>query len=240
MNGLQKPVRCRACGQRVTHGLSVCPHCGHNPIQFHTRWRATSLSVLIGVIVGLALFPFAPHPSALSSALTVTDTPHPLAIARPTFTPTVTATPLPTATTTNTPTASPSPTATPTVAKVALSAPTATSTASATPRPTVEPPRLVSPKDQIEFGGEDAEVILTWEGTLQEGQQFAVTARYIGKADETKTVGSWLRETRWRVPNSVFKDISITLRALKWDVTIIDAGGNALSAPSESRIFYWR
>lgn len=221
-------------------GLQLCPFCGHNPTRFHTRWKATLVSAVLGLIVGLVVVLVTPPPPPLV-ALSVSPTHAPLVPSspRPTFTPTATHTPLPTATASQTPTSPPTATATHTPVTIVQNLPTATSTASATPRPTVAPPRLLSPKDQHEFGGEDVEIILQWEGTLQEGQQYAVTVRYIGKGDETKTVGSWLRETRWRVPNPVYRDISLMLRALKWDVMIIDASGNAVSPPSESRIFIW-
>ena len=48
----------------------------------------------------------------------------------------------------------------------------------------------ISPKDQAEFGGEDTEIYIQWSGTLQEGQQYAVTVRYVGHGDETKVVGT--------------------------------------------------
>ena len=211
MNVAKPRVRCRTCGQRVSRGLSVCPVCGHDPVRFHTRWRTTALSVLCGLVLGILLAPLAPRPLGGLSVLP-TETAKPIVAARPTFTPT----PLPTATATGTP-----------------SAPTARTTA-------LPAPRLVSPKDQTEFSGEDSEIFLQWEGNLQEGQQYAVTVRYIGRADETRTAGSRLRETRWRVPATLYRDISLSLRALKWDVSVVDASGNALSGPSESRIFYWR
>ncbi|MEP7200603.1 MAG: zinc ribbon domain-containing protein [Chloroflexota bacterium] len=240
-------IRCRACGHLVTAGLNLCPYCGHQPARLRTRWRVTVLSVLLGVGLGLLAFPFAPHPQpeTIASVTTQTptaQTPRPVAVARPTFTPTATPTPLPTATATATATSAPTATATNTAVKVAQTAPTATSTVTATPKPTVEPPKLVEPKDQKEFGGDDAEIIFQWEGILLEGQQFAVNVRYIGRNDETKTVGTWTREARWKVskPRQAFTDISLTLRALRWDVTVIDASGNAVSPPSESRIFYWR
>ena len=97
----------------------------------------------------------------------------------------------------------------------------------------------LSPKEGAEFGGEDTEIFIQWEGSLQEGQQYAVTVRYVGHGDETKVIGTWQRQTRWRLPNSIFRDMSITLRALKWDVMVIDAGGVGVSAPSEARIFTW-
>ncbi|HET6317434.1 MAG TPA: hypothetical protein VFG86_13315 [Chloroflexota bacterium] len=214
MNVAKPRVRCRACGQRVSRGLSVCPFCGHDPVRFHTRWSTTALSVLCGLLLGIVLAPLAPRPLGGPSVL-ATGTAKPIVVVRPTFTPTR----LPTATTTGTPIAPP---------------------ARTTIRPLVEAPRLVSPKDQAEFGGEGSEIFLQWEGILHEGQQYAVTVHYVGRADETKAAGSWLHETRWRVPASLYGDLSLSLRALKWDVSIVDASGNALSGPSESRIFYWR
>ena len=55
MNVAKPRVRCRACGQRVSRGLSVCPFCGHDPVRFHTRWSATALSVLCGLLLGIVL-----------------------------------------------------------------------------------------------------------------------------------------------------------------------------------------
>jgi hypothetical protein len=243
-DALQGRVRCRAFGQRVTHGLSVCPYCGHQPVRFHTRWRATLLSVLAGLVLGFLLFPFAPHPQALGLSIRATETPRAVAAARPTFTPTPTATPLPTATATNTATpAPPSPTATNTTVRVVQSTPTATSVPpTATPRPTVAPPRLLNPPDRQDVSGDDTEILLRWEGSLQEEQQFEVKLYYVDRNNDTKLAGHRTRDPRWRitVPKQVFIDISLSLRAIKWDVTIIDANGNAVSAPSESRIFYWR
>lgn len=231
-------MRCRACGQRILRGLQICPHCGRQPTRFYTRWRFVVLSVLLGLGLGSSVAPFTPQRPSTPLLTTPTRAPQPQPSRRPTFTPSPTPTPRPTVTPTETPTPRPTATTTPTSA-LASNAPTTTPTATATPRPTVAPPRLRNPKDQAEFGGEDVEIILEWEGVLQEGQQFAVTARYIGKGNETKTVGSWLRETRWRVPSQVYRDISLTLRAMKWDVTIIDSNGDPVSASSESRIFIW-
>ena len=237
-SGNRRRVHCRACGKSVTLGLSVCPNCGQNPARFHTRWQATLLSVAAGLVLGLVAFPVAPH---LDTPATPTAVPVVALAVRPTFTATPSATAPPTRTPTETSTPSTTPTATPTIA-VATSrpfVPTATATVAPTPKPTVEPPASLSPKDGADFGGEDTEIYIQWQGTLQEGQQYAVTVRYVGHGDETKVVGTWQRVTRWRLPNSIFKDISITLRALKWDVTVIDASGAPLSAPSESRIFTW-
>lgn len=232
-------MRCRTCGQRILRDLAICPHCGHQPLFFHTRWSFTLVSILLGLGLGFSLVPFAPGPPATALPSAQTTTPLPQPSRRPTFTPTPTATPRPTATPTETPTPQPTVTATPTSATIVSNTPTTIPTLTATPRPTVAPPRLINPKDQAEFGGEDTLLFLEWEGVLQEGQQFAVTVRYIGKGNDTKTVGSWLRETRWRMPIPVYRDISLTLRALKWDVTVIDSNGDPLSAPSESRIFIW-
>jgi hypothetical protein len=237
MAGGNRRVRCRACGKSVTFGLSVCPNCGRNPARFHTRWKSTVLSVIFGTALGLVAFPLVPH----------LETPHPVetppavvvAAARPTFTTTPTATAPPTPTATQTSTSTPTPTPTSTAAVVRLVVPTATGTVTPTPKPTAEPPVAISPKDQAEFGGEDTEIFIQWEGTLQEGQQYAVNVRYVGHGDETKVVGTWQRQTRWRLPNSIFRDMSITLRALKWDVMVIDMGGVPVSAPSEARIFSW-
>lgn len=237
---LQKDqMRCRACGRRVTYRLSVCPHCGHNPLRFHTRWRATVLSVAVGVISGLALFPFLPHPSA-SSVNTLTETPRAVALARPTFTPTATATPLPTPPPA-TPTQTLLPTATSTVVKAPQSTPTPTTAPpTATPRPTVAPPRLLAPNDQAEYGDEGAEIILQWEGVLEEGQQYEVKVRYIDKNNDTQLRGHRTRETRWKVPaQPLYREMSLSLRAIQWDVVILDASGNPVSAPSSPRIFYW-
>jgi hypothetical protein len=237
VGGNRRHVRCRACGKSVTLGLSVCPNCGQHPGRFHTRWKATALSVIVGIALGLAFFYSVPRPQVPRAA--AVRTPAIVVIARPTFTPTPSATAPPTPTPTQTSTATPTPTVTPTTAVVRVSVATATGTVTPTPKPTAEPPVAVSPKDQAEFGGEDTEIYLQWEGTLQEGQQYAVSVRYVGHGDETKVVGTWQRQTRWRLPNSIFKDISITLRALKWDVMVIDASGVPVSAPSESRILTW-
>jgi hypothetical protein len=197
------------------------------------------LSVIFGVALGLAVFPFLPRLETPSVALAPLLTPAIVAVARPTFTPTVTPTAPPTPTPTQTPTPTLTPSPTPTTPVIRTTVPTATGTATPTPKPEAEPPVAVSPKDQAEFGGEDTEIYIQWEGSLQEGQQYAVTVRYVGHGDETKVVGTRQKQTRWRLPNNIFKDISITLRALKWDVTVIDMSGVPLSAPSESRIFTW-
>ncbi len=193
-------------------------------------------------MIGILLVPLVPHPTTVPSSESVSDTPR-IVAARPTFTPSATPTIVVVTSATSTATSFPTASVFNIPAKTTTGAGVSTPTSApptATAKPPIEPARLVSPKDQTEFGGEDAEIILQWEGTLLEGQQFAATVRYIGKSDETKTVGSWLRESRWRVPNTILRDISLTLRALKWDVSIVDANGNAISAPSESRIFYWR
>lgn len=240
MNVAKPRVRCRACGRRVSRGLSVCPYCGRDPLRFHTRWSATVLSVLCGLLLGLVLAPLAPRPPGALSVLP-TDTAQPIVVARPTFTPSATPTRSQAGTATGTPAATSTQTINAAAARTTAAPPTRTAPPPAATSKTLgEAPRLVSPKDQTEFGGEDTEIFLQWEGSLQEGQQYAVTVRYIGRADETKTIGSWLRETRWLVPATVFRDISLSLRALKWDVSIVDASGNALSRPGESRIFYWR
>jgi hypothetical protein len=235
-------IRCRSCGQSVTYGLSVCPRCGHNPARLRTRWSTTILAVLVGVTAGIVLFPIVPHPALTMAAVTPGPPATIVVIVRPTFTPTTTPTVPPSATPTSTATATPqaSATATSPPLRASAGAPTSIPSPSPTPKPTVEPPRLVSPPDQAEYGGEDTQIILQWQGTLQEGQQFAVTVRYVDRNEETKTTGSWLRTNRWQVPNKdVFRNISLSLHALKWDVTIIDGSGNPISAPSESRIFSW-
>lgn len=237
-SGNRRHIRCRGCGRSVTYGLSVCPRCGRNPLRLHSRIRTTAWAVVLGVAAGIVLFPFAP---AIGPAQAASPTPLVVAaLLRPTFT----ATPSPTAPATPTPTLTPTSTSTPTptsttAARAATSAPVSTATATPTPRPTIEPPRPVSPPDQKDIGGEDAEIVLTWEGALQEGQQFAVSVQYIDRLSETKTYGSLQRVNRWRVPNIIFKDIHPSLRALKWSVTVIDAAGNPLSASSEPRIFIW-
>lgn len=241
MNASRKRARCRACGQRVAYGLNICPHCGRNPQYFHTRWRATLLSLLAGVAVGLALLPVAPHPDAIELAFGPSDTPMPAFRVPPTFTPTATLAP------TATPTASPS--ATPTAPATAIQTrpanatnpPTATSTATPPPRPTVAPPRLVSPKDQDVFASADDQPTLQWEGTLQDRQQFEVRVRYIDQNSNPQLTSNRLRETRWPIPSQLFyRQISPSLRAIQWDVVILDGDGNAVSPTSEVRLFYWR
>jgi hypothetical protein len=240
MGASRRRVQCRACGRFVLSGLSVCSYCGRNPARLHSRWRPTLLSVLLGVGLGAGLLTFAPGLAAPLASLVPTPTfAVPVAApVRPTFTPTTTSTPRPTATPTYTPTPAPTGTATPTLPP----APTAaqTSTPTLTPRPTVAPPRLVSPNDGVDYGGgPDAEIVLVWEGRLQEGQQFAVNVRFVNRSDGTETRGTWTRDSRWRVDPAIFKDINLNLRALKWDVTVIDTSGNALGPPSDARIFTW-
>jgi hypothetical protein len=106
----------------------------------------------------------------------------------------------------------------------------------------LSPLRITAPKDGTEYGaGDDAEIILQWDGIiLEEGQQYAVTVRFINRAEATETRGYWVRTNFWRADPRIFREIHLTLRALKWDVAVVDGTGNVLSAPSESRIFYWR
>ena len=234
----KEKMRCRACGQRIMRNLGICPHCGRHPARFHTRWRFTLVSLLLGLGLGLGLAPLAPLPNT-AALLNETATPLPQPLRRPTFTPTATPTPLPSATPTQTATPPPTTTQTATPPPVRTLAPTTTPAPTPTPRPTMAAPRLVSPPEQAEFGGEDALILLDWEGALAEGQQFAVTIQYVGRNNDTKTVGAWLRERRYRVPLPTYRDISVTLRALKWSVTILDANGEPVSPASESRIFIW-
>src|SRR5947209_8372387 len=169
-SGNQRRAFCRACGKAVTLGLSVCPNCGQNPARFHTRWKATLLSVVGGLALGLVAFPLAPQ---LGTPPVPTAAPVVALAVRPTFTPTPTPTapPTPTATETATPTTTPTATATPAATSRPF-VPTATATITPTPKPTVEPPVSLSPKDGADFGGEDTEIFLQWQGTLQEGQQY--------------------------------------------------------------------
>ncbi|MBI5878679.1 MAG: hypothetical protein HZB53_13600 [Chloroflexi bacterium] len=236
----RKRVQCRACGRRVLGGLTVCPHCGHHPGYLHSRGRPTIASVLLGVAAGIVLFVLVPGVAATMTGFVPTLEPTPVVVvwARPTFTPSPTATPRPTATSTTTPTPEPTSTTTPTLPPAPTTAQTSTPTP--TPRPTVPPPRLVLPPDGVDYGGgPDAEIVLVWEGRLQEGQQFAVILRFVNRSDGTETRGTYTRDSRWKVDPAIFKDINLNLRALKWDVTVIDMAGNALGPPSESRIFTW-
>lgn len=250
-------VRCRTCGRRARRELRVCPACGQ---PLHKSWRSEAIIAVI-VILGAGGY-CAEQRFALADKVTKSAT----QVARmrvPTvslfaFRPTVTETP------TSRRVSTPSPTATATLTPTATSTPTRV-----TPTPTLEPPtltplpeptptaemllaapKLVTPEDGLDFFGKGANIWLSWEPVrpLAEDEWYAVSLRYFASGG-TQYTGTWQKETRWRVSPEVFQKYDPAHPGYQWDVTVMkqtrtkpDGGrdGEAISHPSETRMFYWR
>ena len=250
-------IRCPYCKEKIRAGLNLCPYCGYELGRRRlSTWLVVGLSGAVVAIAALALF-FLPLnlPSFSLPAIVSIASPTPTEVSLP---PTATPEPsIPTPTETPTP-VPPTPTATATPTETAL--PTATPivappTSTPTPTPTETPafkyqaPGLVTPGDEAEFRGGNAEIWLKWEavGTLAEDQWYAISVRFVGREGQVVYRGDRVRKITWRVPEEYHDIASLTERAFEWDITVQreiinddgSVGGIPLSPPSETWVFYW-
>ncbi len=241
-------ARCRSCQARVPAGLSICPQCG---ARLQHSWRR-SLSLLAVAIViaaaGYALYHYVPWAEVRALAEDVSLPPLAFLVT-PTFTPqpTATRTATPTVTATRTATATPvPPTETPTPLPP-TETPRPLPTLTATPR--FSAPQLLRPPDQAEFYGGGTEIVLSWAqaGVLQEDEWYGVSLRFLA-GGAVQYSGTWIKETSWPVPASVFNQAGNNERGFEWDVAVMrqtgtkpDGGrdGVAVGPVSETRTFYW-
>jgi hypothetical protein len=254
---LRGKLRCRSCQRQVSSGLTVCPYCG---AQLRRSWQRP-LQVLLTLAILAALvylgITYLPRYSVqlkhawgeLQGLRGRVRPPEVTFLATPTFTATATGTRTPTPTMTPTPTFTSTavpPTETPLP-------PTVTSTRrpvpTRTPTPPFAAPRLVSPDNGSEIRGGDTQITLRWEsgGSLAEDEWYAVSLRF--RASGTvQYSGTWTKETSWLVPRELYMKAGESERVFEWDVTVMkqtgtkaDGGreGVALSAPSETRAFFW-
>lgn len=261
-------MHCLHCNQRVSAALTICPHCGAE--LRHSAWPQvlSSVAVLAGLGLGLALTPVVsrgltevklasgtlprvklspvdlPGLSFLIPSPTPTSTPTatPTVTRRPTYTPTATRTATPTATATAIPTEIGSPTPeTPT--------PTPTLAPTATPTLVFAAPRLLGPEDGTVFIGEAEKIVLRWEsvGVLAEDEWYAVSLRYL-QGGQLQYSGNRVKENEWQLPvEFFFAKADLPERAYQWDVTMIrvESGPKGetdtdISPRSESWTFYWK
>ncbi len=248
--------RCPSCKRGIRVGLAICPYCGEDLARRRIPWKLIAslggLALAVGLIYAIAAFlplpinlpliaaPPSPTPTEviLPPTATPTETPRP-----PTATPTATATFTPVITITAT--------ITPTVA--AVQSPVPTNTPAATPTEPVAlrhpAPRLISPADGEEFSGSGTPIELRWEavGTLRADEWYEIRLSYLNKNDElVDRVVAWVRNDGipWRVGESYYDDVSLNERTFEWQITIIwdpegDRRGQAVSPPSETRMFRW-
>jgi len=250
-------LRCRSCQRRVSAGLTVCPYCG---ARLRRSWqRPLQLLLVLAVVAAVAYAgtTYVPRYSVQLKRLWAELRGLPervkppevafLATATFTATPTPTRTPLPTMTRTPTSTrTSVPPTGTPLP-------PTATATRkpapTRTPTPRFPAPRLIWPDNGVEIGGSDAHITLRWEssGALAADEWYALSLRFSAGGIQQYS-GTWTKETSWVVPKELFAKAGQAERVFKWDVTVMkqtgtkaDGGreGVAISAPSETRAFFW-
>jgi len=262
-------IKCRKCGARARRIYFVCPGCGADlkpapfplwpiPVGRYLQFAGGALLVM-GIAWGAVrvrpdiergasqvLTFFMPTPT-LTPTATGTATPTPT----PTSTPTCTATPTSTSTVASTPTATPSETVTPT--RLALPA-TATPTATPTPTPTPRflAPVLLGPPDGEIFVGREQFVVLSWKpvGLLAPDEWYAVRILWSEDGVSAQRGGTNLKETSWQVPADFYwgKADQETGRAYEWYVYIEKVAqsqegqrvGEAVSAPSETRVLYWQ
>ncbi|TEU15111.1 MAG: zinc ribbon domain-containing protein [Anaerolineales bacterium] len=263
-----RKVHCLHCSQRASAALTICPHCGAE--LRHSAWPQvlSSVAVLAGLGLGLALTPVVsrgltevklasgtlprvklspvdlPGLSFLIPSPTLTSTPTatPTVTRRPTYTPTATRTATPTATATAIPTEIGSPTPeTPT--------PTPTLAPTATPTLVFAAPRLLGPEDGTVFVGEAEKIVLRWEsvGMLAEDEWYAVSLRYL-QGGQLQYSGNRVKENKWQLPvEFFFAKADLPERAYQWDVTMIrvESGPKGetdtdISPRNESWTFYWK
>jgi hypothetical protein len=252
-------LRCRSCQRRVPSGLTVCPYCG---ARLQRSWqRPLQALLMLAVLAALAYLGMTYLPrykAQLEQAWADVQAlrgripaPEVAFLVTPTFTAT------PTATATATPTVTPTPTYTATSVPPTETQlpPTLTPTRQVTRAPTPTPtppfvaPRLVSPEDGVEIRGGGAQIILRWEqaGTLGEDEWYALSLRFMA-GGIPQYGGTWTKETSWVVPKELYMKAGQSERAFEWDVTVMkqtgtkaDGGreGVAVSAPSETRAFFW-
>lgn len=245
-----RPLRCRSCQARVPSGLSICPYCAA-PLRRSWQRVFRGLFLLLAVPTAVYLLmhymPWAKL-QALSQHVQI-QVPSIAFLATSTFTPL----PSPTCTLTATGTPTPSPTYTPLSPTETPTVPPPTATKrpapTRTPKPPFDAPRLISPENQTEFHGGDAQIQLTWAsvGALAEDQWYALSLRFTANG-VVHYSGTWTKETNWIVPADLYTKAGQSERAFQWDVTVMkqtgikaDGGreGVALSPTSETRIFFW-
>jgi hypothetical protein len=252
-------LRCRSCQRPVPSGLTVCPYCG---ARLQRSWQRPlqillTLALLVGpAYLGITYLPR--YKAQLEQAWAEAQVlrgriqpPEGAFLVTPTFTATPTATATPTSTVTPTPTFTPTPVP-PTETQLP---PTMTPTRQVTLVPTRTPtprfvaPRLASPEDGLGIRGGGAQIMLRWEpaGSLGDDEWYAVSLRFTA-GGVVQYSGTWTKETSWVVPKELYMKAGQSERAFQWDVTVMkqtgtkaDGGreGVAVSAPSETRAFFW-
>ena len=238
-------------------GLRVCPACGR---PLHKSWRtegiiAAILMLCAGGYYAEQRYALAEKVTASAAQIARIEAPTVSLFAfRPTVTETPTSQPLPTSSPTVTATLTPPPTPTPTRVTPTPTPEPPTPTPLPEPMPTAEmllaAPKLLTPEDGLDFLGKGAMIWLSWEPVrpLAEDEWYAVSLRYFASGG-TQYAGTWQKETRWSVPSEVFQKYDPAHPGYQWDVTVMkqtstkpDGGraGEAISHPSETRMFYWR
>jgi len=230
-----------------------CPRCGNNPHAERVPpivWRIVAVLVGVGLLVCIGWVIF--------RALTTNGLTNMLGLNQPTPAPTqviqviyVVATPVPpTATTTpsSTPTKIVSPTAIPRGAK---------------PAPTVVPPTVIppgfypavvlnTPANATVYAGANAAIVLEWQavapGSLKENEWYEIQLTFTGRDSKPAERKSYTKETRWILSPDLYKEISLTVRTIKWTVNVVRVEGfdplaalnrTPITVGSSSRTFIW-
>jgi RNA polymerase subunit RPABC4/transcription elongation factor Spt4 len=254
---LRGKLRCRSCQRLVSSGLAVCPYCG---ARLRRSWQRP-LQVLLTLAILAALvylgITYLPRYSGQLKQVWAevqalrgrVRPPEVTFLVTPTFTAT------PTGTRTPTPTVTPTPTFTWTAVPPTETALPPTLTPTRRPAPTRTPtprfatPRSLSPDNGLEFRGGGTQITLRWEpaGSLAEDEWYALSLRFMA-GGIVQYSGTWTKETSWMVPKELYMKAGESERVFEWDVTVMkqtgtksDGGreGVAVSAPSETRAFFW-
>jgi hypothetical protein len=108
---------------------------------------------------------------------------------------------------------------------------------------------LLSPDNGLEIRGGGTQIMLRWEpaGSLAEDEWYALSLRFQASGI-TQYSGTWTKETSWIVPKELYTKAGESERVFHWDVTVMKETGTkpeggregvTVSAPSETRSFFW-
>lgn len=242
-------VRCKRCGRRIPADAAKCPRCGTarsaERAQPDARASRAPLVVLMGAILVGALLVVCIG-WIIFRALTTNVLSRMPGLNDPALTPTpvilvtyVIATPIPAA-----PTLAPSATLT----RTSRFSPTPTRRGARTPTPTrrVTPrlgayaaPQLIAPANATIFTGADASILLEWQPVsasgLPENEWYMISLSFTGHEGSPVSQTGWSKETRWRVPNDLWSDVSPNARTFRWNITVIRIeGSDPFASPSHT------
>jgi hypothetical protein len=156
----------------------------------------------------------------------------------------------------------PTPTLTPSPTPTKIVSPTATPRG-AKPAPTVVPPTAIppgfypavvlnTPANATVYAGANAAIVLEWQavapGSLKENEWYEIQLNFTGRDSKPAERKSYTKETRWILSPDLYKEISLTVRTIKWTVNVVRVEGfdplaalnrTPITVGSSSRTFIW-